>query len=152
MEVIGHGHTPPLSSGCGVLSLPAELAMCPCMSHKPLAAVSSIAAWTTYHLTQGTTPSSSSSLVCWMTDITTCISQHKPVAYLHTSLDATQTHPHTHTHECTHMLPSTPEAYQITLTLQSPLWGSYSLLFLLLLYLCMPDLNNNYVTCMEKSP
>lgn len=58
-------------------------------------------------------------------DITTCISQHKPVPYLHPSLNATQTH----THKSTHMLPSTPESYQISLKLQSPLWGSYSLFF-----------------------
>lgn len=33
-------------------------------------------------------------------DITTCVSQHKPVAYLHTSLDATQTQ--MSVHKCSH--------------------------------------------------
>lgn len=135
MEVVGHGHAPPPSSGCSVPILPAELAMCPCMSQQSLAAVSSVAAWTTYHLTQGTTPTSSFSLVCSVTDCR-ATAQTSPLASANTNLSPTctlhlmqPTHTHARTHTSTHMLPSTPESYQISLKLQSPRWGWYSLFF-----------------------
>lgn len=107
-----HIRTPPLSSGCGVPFLPAEVATCPCMSHEPLAAVSSSAIWATYHLTRGTTPSSSSLSAEWLTAQPLprhpyLQQQTQTCPHLHTSLEATQTHPQVHAY----MLPFTLEAH-----------------------------------------
>ncbi len=107
-----HTHTPPFYSGCGVWILPAEPATCPCMSHEPLAAESSGAAWATYHLTRGTTPSffssSSSSFLSaeWLTAQPP--SQPSPPATVNTNMPLTahftwcNTDIHTYIHTYAH--------------------------------------------------
>lgn len=106
IEVIcSHLPALPLSSGCGTQVLPGDVATCPCMSHEPLAALCPIVVWATYHLAQGTVPSSAACLSAEWPTAQPVLRHHylRQLTQTCTSipLDKAQTQTHTNT-ECTH--------------------------------------------------
>lgn len=85
--------------------------MCPCMSHQWLAAVSSITMLTTYHLTRGAAPSSSSALSAKQLIAGFLLPHHLPLQQTQLRLPPARSGRHKPKHTYARF---TPEAHQIT--------------------------------------